>query len=107
KKNTIDFRVSHRFGDIDTPNRNYHTLFGFDEAADIGIIVDYGVTEDLTLGIGRMKGAGPHRELWNAGIKYRALKQTKDFKIPFTITLFGNVVLSSMRVSADSTALNF
>ncbi|MBL0310194.1 MAG: hypothetical protein IPP77_11105 [Bacteroidetes bacterium] len=107
KKKTIDFRVSHRFGDIATKNRNYHTLFGFDEASDIGIVVDYGVTENLTLGIGRMKGAGPHRELWNTGIKYRALRQTKDFKIPFTITLFGNVVLSSMLPSTDTTALNY
>lgn len=108
KKNAIDFRVSHRFGDMfATKNDNYHSLFGFDQAADIGIIVEYGILDDLTVGIGRMKGAGPVHELWNGNLKYRALKQTKDFRIPFTITLFGNVALTSMQSSIDSTSLTY
>lgn len=98
KKNQLDFRVSHRFGDIaGSPNDHIHSFFGFDQAADIAIIFEYGITDDLTVGVGRMKGAGPLRELWNANIKYRALKQTKDFKYPMTITLFGNTSITSMR----------
>ncbi len=102
KKNQLDFRVSHRFGDIaGSPNDHIHSFFGFDQAADIAIIFEYGITDDLTMGVGRMKGAGPLRELWNANIKYRALKQTKDFKYPVTITLFGNTSISSMRKSTN------
>lgn len=108
KKNQLDFRVSHRFGDIaGSPNDHIHSFFGFDQASDIAIILEYGVTDDLTIGAGRMKGAGPLRELWNANIKYRALKQTKDFKFPLTITLFGNTAISSMRPSADVTSVNY
>lgn len=108
KKQQLDFRVSHRFGDIAaSPNDHIHSMFGFDQAADIAIIFEYGVTDDLTLGIGRMKGAGPLRELWNANIKYRVLKQTKDFKYPMTITLFGNTAISSMRSATDATAINY
>ncbi len=108
KKNQIDFRVSHRFGDIaGSPNDHIHSFFGFDQAADIAILVEYGITEDLTVGVGRMKGAGPLRELWNANLKYRVLKQTKDFKIPLTITLYGNTALSSMRPSPDDNSLSF
>lgn len=108
KKNQLDFRISHRFGDMAASNNDHiHSLFGFDQAADIGIIFEYGATDDLTLGIGRMKGAGPLRELWNANIKYRVLKQTKDFKYPMTITLFGNTAISSMRSSKDVTAINY
>jgi len=108
KKNQIDFRVSHRFGDMAaTPNDHIHSFFGFDQAADIAIIVEYGATDDLTIGVGRMKGAGPLRELWNANIKYRVLKQTKDFKFPMTITLFGNTAISSMRSATDATAINY
>ncbi len=107
KKNQLDFRVSHRFGDIaGSPNDHIHSFFGFDQAADIAIIFEYGITDDLTVGIGRMKAAGPLRELWNANIKYRALKQTKDFKYPMTITLFGNTSISSMRPSKGITDLN-
>lgn len=108
KKNQLDFRIAHRFGDIaGSPNDHIHSMFGFDQAADIAIIFEYGVTNDLTLGIGRMKGAGPLRELWNANIKYRALKQTKDFKYPLTITLFGNTAISSMRSSTNPADLNY
>ena len=107
KKNQLDFRVSHRFGDIaGSPNDHIHSFFGFDQAADIAIIFEYGITDDLTVGIGRMKGAGPLRELWNANIKYRALKQTKDFKFPMTITLFGNTSITSMRPTTGATDLS-
>jgi len=107
KKNAIDFSIVHRFGDMfGAPTNNYHTLFGFDQAADIGIIVEYGITSDLTIGVGRMKGSGLLTELWNGNIKYRILKQTKDFKIPFTITLLANTAISSMISTPDSTALN-
>ena len=108
KRNELDFRVSHRFGDVaGSPNDHIHSLFGFDQASDIAIIFDYGITNDLTVGVGRMKAAGPLRELWNANIKYRVLKQTKDFKTPVTITLFANTAISSMRSSTDSTQLNY
>ncbi|MBP6733035.1 MAG: hypothetical protein KA149_13300 [Chitinophagales bacterium] len=108
KKNQLDFRISHRFGDMAASNNDHiHSLFGFDQAADIGIIFEYGITDDLTVGIGRMKGAGPLRELWNANLKYKVLKQTKDFKYPMTITLFGNTSISSMRSSTDPTSLAY
>lgn len=107
KKNALDFRVSHRFGDaFATSNNNIHNLFGFDQASDILLAFEYGATDDLTVGIGRTKGAGLLGELWNANLKYRVLKQTKDFKIPLTITLFGNTVISSMKSSNDPTTLN-
>lgn len=108
KKYALDFRISHRFGDIAAKqNDHIHSMFGFDQAADILFAFEYGATDDLTIGIGRAKGAGPVRELWNANIKYRVLKQTKDFKIPFTITLFANTSISSMRTSTDPTSLNY
>lgn len=109
KKHALDFRISHRFGDIAASKNNdhIHSLFGFDQAADILVAFEYGITDDLGIGIGRAKGAGPVRELWNANIKYRVLKQTKDFKIPFTITLYGNTSITSMVNSNDPTALDY
>ena len=60
KRGALDFQVSHRFGDaFATSADNIHNLFGFDQASDIGITFDYGITDDLTVGTGRMKGAGP------------------------------------------------
>ncbi len=107
-KYAMEFRISHRFGDVAATNNDHiHSLFGFDQASDIGVIFDFGITDNLSLGFARMKGAGPFRELWNANIKYRVLQQTKDFKNPMTIVLHGNSSISSMRRSTDPTALNY
>jgi hypothetical protein len=108
KKHALDFRVSHRFGDIAASNQDHiHTLFGFDQASDILLALEYGVTDDLTIGSGRVKAAGAMTQLWNVNVKYRVLKQTKDFKIPVTITLFGNTAISSELNSKDPTTVNY
>ena len=45
KKGALDFQISHRFGDaFATKADNIHNLFGFDQASDIGITFDYGIT---------------------------------------------------------------
>jgi len=97
KKNALDFRVIHRFGNIADKNAG-HTLAGFYSISDVMFTFDYGITEDLSVGTGFAKGAGPVQELYNVNLKYRLLKQTKDFKIPFTITLFGNAAVSGMKL---------
>ena len=96
KKNALDFRVTHRFGNIADKNAG-HTLAGFYSVSDVLFSFDYGVTRDLSVGLAFSKGAGPLQELYNANIKYRVLKQTTDFHIPFTITLYGNATVSGMK----------
>ena len=96
KKNALDFRVVHRFGNMADVNAG-HTLAGFYAISDVMFTFDYGITEDLSVGLGLAKGAGPVQELYNANIKYRLLKQTKDFKFPCTITLFGDATVSGMK----------
>ena len=96
KKNALDFRVVHRFGNMADKNAG-HTLAGFYGISDVMFTFDYGVTEDFSMGTAFSKGAGPIQELYNLHAKYRVLKQTKDFKIPFTITLYGNAAVSGMK----------
>src|SRR5687767_5898029 len=56
KAKTLDFCVTHRFGNIGTPSGGGpHTLYGFDNSTDIRISFDFGITENLTLGVGRSK----------------------------------------------------
>ncbi len=108
KKGALDFQVSHRFGDaFATKANNIHNLFGFDQASDIGITFDYGITDDLSVGTGRMKAAGLMTELWNVNAKYRVLKQTTDFKIPVTVVVFGNATISSELNSTDPSTVNY
>jgi len=108
KKGALDFQISHRFGDaFATKTDNIHNLFGFDQAADIGIVFDYGVTDDFSVGTERMKAAGLMTELWDVHAKYRVLKQTTDFKIPLTIDVYGNTCISSELSSNDPATVNY
>ena len=103
KANTLDVRITHRFGDIAGGTGGYHRLYGFDNVADVRISFEYGITDDLTVALGRSKGAH-RRELWDGFIKYRLLTQTKDNRIPVSVVVFLNEVITSAVRSSDSTS---
>lgn len=93
KAKHLDFRISHRFGnlyDTNDPNpinRTFQTFFGFDQVNDIRFSLDYGVTDDITIGLGRSR----MNSQIDGSIKWKFLKQTSDFKIPVTIAFFGDI----------------
>lgn len=95
-KHDLDFRVSHRFGDIGGEFGGEKGFFGLENSTDVKISFDYGITNRLTAGISRSKGATAVRQLYEASIKYKWLRQTDDGKMPFTVTSFSNAVVSSM-----------
>jgi hypothetical protein len=63
----LDFRILHRFGNI---NQGVSELFGLDQAT-IRLGLDYGISNNLTVGIGR---ANFRKEL-DGFIKYRPIQQ--------------------------------
>jgi hypothetical protein len=93
KAKHLDFRISHRFGnmynstDANPINQTAQTFFGFDNVTDIRFSFDYGLTENMTVGIGRSK---LNKQL-DGSYKWKILKQTSDFAVPVTITFFGDV----------------
>lgn len=94
----LDFRIMHRFGEVYSGNGPFlndffGNFFGFDKAAGIKIEFDYGVTEWLTLGIGRSS----YDKLVDGTVKTRILRQTMDGKMPFSMTYQG-----TMNVTAKS-----
>ncbi len=86
KKRDLDFRIRHHFGDIGGEFGNSHTLWGLDVASDLYIGFDYGLTEKLTIGIGRSK----KDELFNFLIKQKVLQQ-KTNGMPLNLTLFAQM----------------
>lgn len=88
KAKTMDFRVTHRFGSIGSASGGGpHTLYGFDNSADIRISFDFGITDDLTLGVGRSKMG----ELLDGMVKYCFLRQTTDNHIPVSVAFYGDM----------------
>tara|TARA_R100000935_G_scaffold2632_4_gene7059 strand:+ start:6808 stop:7707 length:900 start_codon:yes stop_codon:yes gene_type:complete len=84
KKNDLAFWVGHRFGDIGGEFGGSNTLYGLDVATDLYLGFDYGITDELTIGIGRSK----FNESYNLLAKYKLLQQ-EEAGIPVSVTLFG------------------
>ena len=102
-KRELDFIISHRFGDAGGQYGGFETFYGTDNAADIKIAFDYGLTDRLSVGISRTKGATAIRQLLETNIKYKLIEQTERNRKPFGITLFGNAVVSTMTSNIKTT----
>jgi hypothetical protein len=92
-KGELNSRIGHRFGNAGDATKA-HTLFGLDNAADIWLGVDYGVTDNFQIGIARTKGAGAARELWSASGKVR-LPGNHIGSLPIRMALAGNATMST------------
>ena len=55
EKNNLEFIVAHKFGDIAGINGGVQNFFGFDNLADVRIAFEYGIIDNLDIGIGRSK----------------------------------------------------
>ena len=76
----LDFKIGHRFG---TLNGGFYELFGLDNA-NIRIGFDYGLSDVLTIGVGR----GSFEKTYDGFVKYKFLRQsTGKRKMPFTAAL--------------------
>jgi len=97
---TMEFRIEHRFGDMFGTNGGAQNMFGFDNLADIRIALEYGVTKDLMIGMGRAKGtATPYRSLLDGFVKYRILRQGK--KSPLSLSGIAGLSFTYMTASTD------
>jgi len=92
KKNTLDFRITHRFGNMKIGEaEGQHTLWGIENASNIRFSFDYGITEKLSIGIGRSKVS----EHIDGNIKYRFLEQ-KVKGLPISAAYFTNAAFSGI-----------
>jgi hypothetical protein len=103
KKHDLDFSIRHRFGDIGGKFGGAHTLFGIDVAPDLFIGLDYGVTDNLTLGIGRSK----HDELFNFYAKQKILQQKSDGSMPINFTLLAQAAVIGRKSFSDTEFANY
>lgn len=100
-KHELDFKVDHRFGDIAGSNGGLKQFFGLDNSTDVRIGFEYGVSDRLTIGLARSKGATSVQQLYEGSIKYRLLEQTVDDKVPVAVTLFGSNTIAAVKANTD------
>lgn len=93
KKKHLDYRISHRFGNLydntlpDALNTSAQTSFGFDNASDIRNSLEFGILDNLSVGIGKSRMNG----LVDGSVKWRFLDQTATFSTPVSVAFFGSM----------------
>ncbi|GAC1421144.1 MAG: DUF5777 family beta-barrel protein [Flavisolibacter sp.] len=87
KPGVMDFRILHRFGPI---NGGFYQAFGLDGPATIRLGLDYGFSNNLTIGVGH----ATYKKEIDAFLKYRILQQTTQLQpIPFSLVWIGGVTV--------------
>jgi hypothetical protein len=92
-KGTFEFDINHRFATID---HQFTDLFGLFGGANMRLGFSYTPIKDLQIGF----GANNFNMIVDWTLKYALLKQTKDGKIPVSITYFGNAAMDT-RAKSD------
>lgn len=96
----LDFRILHRFGRI---NGGGYEFFGLDGPATVRLGLDYGVTNDLTVGIGR----STYNKEIDGFIKYRIIHQaTGPGALPFSLVAVAGSTVTTLKWN-DPTRANY
>lgn len=86
----LDFKISHRFGMLNT---GAYELFGLDQAS-IRLGLDYGITDNLMVGIGR----STWQKAIDGFVKYRILRQSSGSRnVPLSISLHSSMAINMLR----------
>ncbi len=92
---TLDFRIAHRFGTLNTGGYN---LWGLDGGgASIRLSLEYSYDARLAFGIGRSNVD----KTFDGFAKYRLLRQTEDGSMPISLTLFSGAYATSLKDKDD------
>ncbi len=96
----MDVKISHRFGTVD---EGFYDLFGLDQATQ-RIGVDYGITDQLGVGINR----NSVRKAFDAFVKYKFLRQsTGKRNMPITASLMTSAAIETQKSSTPNTEVPF
>ena len=93
-KGNLDFRMSHRFGSVEN---GLYDVFGLDQAT-ARFAFDYGVTDNLMIGVGRTS----INKIYDGFIKYKILKQTVGKGMPITLAWNSLIELKTQKQSQDN-----
>ena len=102
-KGAMEFKVIHNFYDIAGTNGGIHNFFGLDNAADVKIVFQVGLTDKLNVVAGRTRGDQYQgvTELWELGLKYKWLQQMDDARHPVSLTSYVNLVASAQKENSS------
>ena len=89
KEGSMKMIISHRFGLL---NRGLYDLFGLDQST-IRLGLDYGITDNITVGIGRSS----FQKTVDGFVKAKLITQKKRTRSPISITWFSSADLNTLK----------
>ncbi|MEM9990194.1 MAG: DUF5777 family beta-barrel protein [Bacteroidota bacterium] len=102
----LDVRIGHRFGDMFGDAGGWPTFYGLENATDVMIGAEYGITDRLLVGAYRTKGAGALRQLLNGVVKWKIGQQYQERPRSVTLTALTVWSVSTMQKSDNLEAIN-
>lgn len=88
--NNLNVTIMHSFG-IAT-ERTLQNFFGLDIGPNVRLGIDYGITDNWSIGIGRMTD----RKVVDLRSKLNLLQETKDGSIPISLSIKGDIGLTTL-----------
>lgn len=89
-RNTFVFIIQHRFGRV---NGGFFEFFGLD-AASMRFGFEYGILDNLTVGLGR----STYLKTWDGFVKYKILSQTTGKKqIPLSLSIMASAAMDGRK----------
>lgn len=107
KAGRMDFRIAHRFGDVSGSAGGWSTFYGLENASDVLIGFEFGLSDNLMFGINRTKGSGPLKQNINTFFKYRLITQEIGGNQPISLAFMAMSSASTMPKSSIEGVLNF
>jgi hypothetical protein len=99
-KGVFDFKISHRFNNID---QGFYDIFGLD-GATIRFGGDFGITETLQVGVGR----STINKTYDGYVKYKFLRQSTGKKnMPITAAFFAGTAVQTLNNTDPARAVPF
>jgi hypothetical protein len=88
----LDFRINHRFGELNTGGYN---LWGLDQA-NTHLSLEYGITNWVMVGVGR----GTYEKTYDGFSKFSILRQSKgDKNMPVSLSLFTSIAYNTSKLN--------
>jgi len=85
---SLEFVIQHRFGTMENGISDLYGIFG---AANTRLGLNYSITDWLQLGFGTAKV----NKLQDFGLKINLLQQSRDKKVPLSVTYYGNLAIDA------------
>lgn len=87
-KGTFQFDIQHRFGVIESGNRDLLGMWG---PSNIRLALSYAVSNRITLGFGTLKDS----RMQDFNLKAGLLQQTRSGSVPVSLAYYGNIAIDA------------